>query len=63
MVPTRKWEVQSNLNIRLIDSAATQMIDQNIIQLLFETNPAWELTNLPPEKNVIACRWVYKIKY
>lgn len=27
-----------------------------------EQNYTWELITLPPEKNVIGCKWVYKIK-
>ena len=28
-----------------------------------ETNKTWTLVDLPPEKNAIGCKWVYKIKY
>lgn len=27
-----------------------------------ESNNTWVLTNLPPDKNVIGCKWVYKTK-
>ncbi|XP_050876399.1 uncharacterized mitochondrial protein AtMg00820-like [Lathyrus oleraceus] len=26
-------------------------------------NQTWELTTLPPDKNLIDCRWMYKIKH
>ncbi|XP_074291353.1 uncharacterized protein LOC141618145 [Silene latifolia] len=28
-----------------------------------ESNDTWELTDLPPNKKALGCRWVYKIKY
>ncbi|XP_019199717.1 PREDICTED: uncharacterized protein LOC109193309 [Ipomoea nil] len=28
-----------------------------------QANQTWELTTLPPSKQVIGCRWVYKVKY
>lgn len=28
-----------------------------------EQNRTWDITSLPPEKNVIGCKWVYKIKH
>ncbi|WVZ01920.1 hypothetical protein V8G54_022726 [Vigna mungo] len=28
-----------------------------------QANNTWELTTLPPNKTVIGCRWIYKIKY
>ena len=27
------------------------------------TNQTWSITDLPPRKSAIGCRWVYKIKY
>lgn len=26
-------------------------------------NHTWDVVDLPPSKNPIVCRWVYKIKY
>ncbi|KAF5462575.1 hypothetical protein F2P56_018566 [Juglans regia] len=28
-----------------------------------ENNYTWTITSLPPDKNLIGCKWVYKIKY
>lgn len=28
-----------------------------------ETNQTWELTSLPPGKNAIASKWIYKVKH
>lgn len=28
-----------------------------------EKNNTWLLTNLPAGKNIVCCKWVYKIKY
>ncbi|XP_074298861.1 uncharacterized protein LOC141629822 [Silene latifolia] len=28
-----------------------------------ESNDTWELTDLPPNKKALGCRWVYRIKY
>lgn len=29
---------------------------------VLEENQTWELTILPPNKNPVGCKWVYKIK-
>ena len=28
-----------------------------------EANHTWILTNLPPNKSAIGCKWVYKVKH
>ena len=38
--------------------------DATCIELqALEVNSTWSLTNLPPRKCLIGCKWVYKIKY
>lgn len=27
-----------------------------------QNNETWEITDLPPDKNIVGCKWVYKIK-
>ena len=36
-------------------------MDEEMIAL--SNNGTWELTNLPPGKQVVGCRWVYVVKY
>ncbi len=31
--------------------------------IAFEHNNTWVVTDLPPSKNAICCKWVFKIKY
>ena len=36
-------------------------MDKEIVTL--ELNNSWTLTSLPPNKFLIGCKWVYRIKY
>lgn len=29
----------------------------------FEVNNTWEIIKLPPGKNVVSCKWLYKVKF
>ena len=31
--------------------------------IALELNKTWTITNLPPHKTTIDCRWIYKIKH
>jgi len=43
------------------EEAWVKAMDEEI--QMIEKNQTWELTNKPPEKEIIGLKWVYKIKY
>ncbi|XP_074298014.1 uncharacterized protein LOC141628816 [Silene latifolia] len=50
-----------SFSVAIRDDGWCRTMQQEIVAL--ESNGTWELTDLPPNKKALGCRWVYKIKH